>query len=106
MAEDRVLANGEVGGGDPHNQFASFVAKGGAFAVVPLRKVAQFVALDIARGPIVIADDGSSQGRSLLRPIRAQITGLSRCPRRECSPPSGSLFASQHGDPRAHAVPA
>jgi hypothetical protein len=105
MAEDRVLANGEAEGGDRHNQFAGLVAKGGAFVVLRLRKVAQFVALDIACRPSLLQDYGSSQGRNSHRPIRGAITGLSRGLRARMFASIWLLVRQSHGDPHAHVIP-
>ena len=76
MANERIAPSGAMEGGGAYNRHASLPARGGAFAVPHLESAARVVPLDGTRGPIVIADYGSSQGRNSFAPMRAAIVRL------------------------------
>jgi hypothetical protein len=76
MSNDQIAPSGGMEGGGAYNRHASLPARGGAFAVPHLENAARVATLDLAGGPIVIADYGSSQGRNSFAPMRAAITAL------------------------------
>jgi hypothetical protein len=60
MSNDQIAPSGGMEGGGAYNRHASLPARGGAFAVPHLENAARVATLDLAGGPIVIADYGSS----------------------------------------------
>ena len=114
MLNERRPSHRVMEGQGAYNKHAKLPADGAALALPLLKKAIGDVEINSGDGPIVIADYGSSQGKSSLVPMQVAIRGLRKrvAPNRPISvfhidQPSNdfnSLFEVRHADPERYVV--
>ena len=76
MLAATISTHGVMEGGGSYNLHARIPADGGSLALPYLEEATRCCALRAASEPIVVADDGSSQGKNSLAPMRAAVKCL------------------------------